>query len=77
MPSPTDPNGASDGCLGLEERLGRLGDVLWWTSVGLVLSVAAIVALLASAGLLGRLSPYLGGAVLVLGLDRYTDDLNY
>jgi hypothetical protein len=66
VPSPTDSNAGSDG--GLEERLGRLGDVLWLTSVGIALSLVAVVAFLASAGLLGRVSPYLGGAALVLGL---------
>jgi hypothetical protein len=61
-----DSNAGSDGAL--EERLGRLGDVLWLTSVGIALSLVAVVAFLASAGLLGRVSPYLGGAALVLGL---------
>ena len=66
MPSPTDSNAGSDG--GLEERLGRLGDVLWLTSVGIALSLVAVVAFLASAGLFGRVSPSLGAVVLVLGL---------
>lgn len=70
MPSPPDSNthrsGGGDGSL--EERLGRLGDLLWLTSVAVLLSGVAIVAFLASAGLVGRVSPYLGAVVLVLGL---------
>jgi hypothetical protein len=69
MPSPADPEADSDGADdGLEGALGRLGDLLWLTSVGVVVAALAVVAFLAAAGAVGRLSPALGIAVLLLGL---------
>ena len=70
MPSPADPEADSDGPGddGIEAFLGRLGDLLWLTSVGVVVAALAVVTFLAAAGAFGRLSPTIGIAVLLLCL---------
>ena len=69
MPSPADPEAGSDGADdGIEAALGRLGDLLWLTSVGVAVAAIAVVGFLVAAGAFGRLSPALGVAVLLLGL---------
>lgn len=69
MPSPADSGADSDGTDdGIEASLGRFGDLLWLTSVGVVVAALAVVAFLAAAGVFGRLSPTPGIAILLLGL---------